>query len=53
MPTDLGLLYVLGWMMGVIFASMLAVASRMISDPVFGLSVMVLWAVWWKFVPTL
>ena len=53
MKANSGPLYALGWMMGVVFGSMLAAASRMISDPVFGLIGMILLVTWWRYVQML
>jgi hypothetical protein len=48
-----GLLYAVARMTGVILGLMLAVALRMIRDPVFGLVVMIFLVAWWKYVLTL
>ena len=53
MKADLGLLYALGRMTGKTLGLMLEVASRMITDPYFGLVAMLLLVSWLKYVQTL
>ena len=53
MKEDSGLLYAVARMMGRTLGLMLAAALRMITDPYFGLAVMILLVSWLKFVPTL